>query len=167
MNKFPREYRGNVARTIEVDGFAEPLDITPTGADHVSVSTKSGQWIHYRYRGEDLPLHLNVHVAHNAENGWHVMRNPYVSRGLGRDASPTLTKQVSAAILTAVLGWVSDNEDLLKGAQDTKLNNAARTVEETIGRLESLLAVMRDKLATIEGGEYVSPYVPEEHRNIF
>jgi hypothetical protein len=167
MSKFPREYRSNAARTIEVDGFAEPLDITPTGADHVSVSTKSGQQIPYRYRGEDLPLYVHVHVAHNAEDGWHVMRSPHVSRGLARDASPTLTKQVSTAVLTAVLGWVSDNEGLLHGAQDAKLNNAARTVEQTIERLETVLAVMREKLATIESGEYVSPYVPEEHRNIF
>jgi hypothetical protein len=161
-----RAFLGHVkGLTLDVEGFDAALELTPTEATHAHISTGSGQRAGYLYRGDVLPLYVSLHIERDEEKGWHVS-NSHISRDF-QDATPTLRARVEAATLEAFLGWTSDNEETLQEAERRKASDNARTIEQTISRLETVLEIMRNKLEASDRGEIVSPYVPDEHRNIF
>ncbi len=144
-----------------IDTKLGPVEVHPTHANHIHISTESGT-PGLTVRG--VPYHISAHLYLWADGTWHLGREgeaPYKqSESLyasrtdrytePRDlyASRPARKALTAAIETAMNAWAQTKE-----AQETIDAGARHTAELDLSIVRSRLDKMRAELAELESEE--------------
>ena len=124
------------------------MDFAITQGDHVSISAGGSSNEAPRIVVNRIPYYTHLHLYLRPDGSWvrkDEYREPYMSRGMGDDASRAAREKAYAGIRQAWETFIAGDEVALLEAERRHLNNDIMQVEKDIEKAEKVVADLDSK----------------------
>lgn len=164
----PRPYRSRDHLQAVIESDAGRIAVQPLRADNVHFDIAWSSHLpenapggrngsHVLDIGRGVQVRGTGNVQRTAQ-GWHVTHASWSQYPSGRDLTAAQVERACALVGQLVGEWAETHAGDVAQADDVDRNNAARTLEEHIGRHEEAMRILRAELKRCEEGEPFTQY---------